>query len=308
MSLKRLLVVVLGALSALSGAQLTQQERKGIEDVLFVGNLKPEDLKFERKTFKDVWRFPLIDQCVSDPLGSSDQLMALHESARLGSIFEQLNRVLLQVYQSEVPVGPSAVGPEFAGGASIPAGLRPVISELVSRMQSTDLQIKTALGKLSVGEQRELIEGLPVWAVEEPKIRFEFVKQRAIPQSRILELLKKVNVKQILVSGALLTSETQRLFKIIQVGKFDVSAPTKLLVNGLPVLICGTGNDRHTETDVRLTIDLGGHNFYGGRHGAGVGYTSVLLDVSGDSSFDVKDLSIGAGVLGVGIALIRTRK
>ncbi len=73
--------------------------------------------------------------------------------------------------------------------------------------------------------------------------------------------------------------------------------------NNLPVVVCGTGDDTHTEVDARLTIDLGGNDKYQGRHGAGVGYASVLIDLDGDDSYTTPDLSLGAGVFGVGCAL-----
>jgi hypothetical protein len=58
----------------------------------------------------------------------------------------------------------------------------------------------------------------------------------------------------------------------------------------------------HVDRDAMLTVDLGGDDAYAGRHGAGPGYASVLIDLGGNDTYRVGDLSVGAGLLGIGLA------
>src|SRR4051812_14116878 len=49
MTFRTIFAACLLALSALSGAQLTQFERKGLDDTLFLGNLTESDLGYARR-------------------------------------------------------------------------------------------------------------------------------------------------------------------------------------------------------------------------------------------------------------------
>lgn len=68
------------------------------------------------------------------------------------------------------------------------------------------------------------------------------------------------------------------------------------------MIVGGKGPNTYTDRSAVLLIDLGGDDSYSGRHGAGPGYASVLIDVSGNDNYHVPDLSLGAGLLGIGFA------
>ncbi len=284
-------------------AQLQPDEKKGITETLSLANLRIDDLKFPRIAFRDPWRLSLIDQSLTDPLQSADSLLFLHESVETGSAAQALGSGLKNVFGIN-PKTDSTQFTQISQAIALPEGLKNLVLELIWRMQKCDTQIKVALSKLTPAEQRELIEGLPVFAVEEPKVKFDFVKQSPLKQSRILDLMKKVDQELILSEGAKLTADSERIFDLIRAGQFDIPEPVKFSVQGLNVLVCGSQNDVHNETDARLTIDLGGSNSYFGRHGAGVGYSSILMDCSGNLRCNVRDLSMGAAVLGVGLAFV----
>lgn len=303
MWIARLSVLLLVIPATLGHAQLAPNERKGIEDSLFIGNLKLEDLKFARKPFQDPLRFKFIDTCLDDPLGSADTLMAWHSSATEGKL-SMLAATAFRHSFGELPASKGPVPPgAFTGVWKLPEGMRQVVLDLVAQIQACDAEIKSALSKLSAEEQRELIEGLPVWAVEEPKVAFEFVKGKPASQKRILELMSRVDLKKILVAGIRLSDDAERAEAVLKSKNFDVPETVKTVINGLPIIVSGKTNDVHDETDARLTIELGGDDSYRGRHGAGVGYGSVLIDLGGDDRYNVRDLSVGAGVLGVGVAI-----
>ena len=290
-------------LANFGAAQLTQAEKKGIEDSLFIGNLKLEDLKFAREPFKDPLRLKAIERAIDDPLASADALMAWHASAATGRVSALGLTALLNGFEKNTVPKPPAVKGAAPADWKVPEAIKPVILALVAQIQQCDSDIKASLGSLTPEEQRELIEGLPVWAVEEPKITFDFVHGKPATQKRVLQLLSKVDHMRILEAGVRLAADVEQAEASLRLGKFQFVGSVRANINGLPVLVCGTGPDVHDETDARLTIDLGGNDTYLGRHGAGVGYSSVLLDLAGDDQYNVKDLSVGAGVLGVGIAI-----
>ena len=48
------------AVAAAAQPQLTEQERQGVRDALFVGNMREGDLDFPRLPFQDPYRFGIV--------------------------------------------------------------------------------------------------------------------------------------------------------------------------------------------------------------------------------------------------------
>lgn len=288
---------------ALASTQITQAERKGIYDSLSVGNFTLADLRFERKPFSDPYRLKFIDAALDDPMNTANDYLAWHASSANGSASSLLAQCLTRGYGEAVATAITPSKPTFAPQSQIPPALRPVVEDLVGSLQACDAEVRAATASLKPEEKRELIEGLPVWAVEEPKVKFSFVKSAAPKQSRLLELLAKVDLPRIRRAGLALTLAAERAQASLSKLNVPLTGVLRETVGGLPIEIGGTGNDTFTSTDTRLTLDLGGNDRYEGRVGAGVGYCSVLLDLSGNDQYDCKDLSTGAGILGVGVAL-----
>ncbi|MBS1715912.1 MAG: hypothetical protein JST30_16410 [Armatimonadetes bacterium] len=285
-------------------AQLEQREVRGFEDALKVAGFSLSDLKFERKPFRDKYRMPVVDLSLDDPLGAGDVLMAWHASAAQAKASALLAAGQKNAFLARPLTQPSLtvpVAPLSAPG--VPQDLTAALAPLVVAVQAADAEIKSALAPLTPAEQRELIESLPQWAVEEPKVTFGFVRSKASPQSRILALLDKVDVARIRAASVWVTSTAESVAETLKARPVAFAGVQRVSLNGLPVLIAGQGDDVHDETDARITVDLGGDDLYRGRHGAGVGYCSVLIDVSGNDRYAVKDLSVGAAELGIGVAL-----
>jgi hypothetical protein len=296
----RLWLAVVAVFCWASGtAQLTLEERRGIEDALFLGNMKPADLLFERTPFHDPYRFGLVDAALRDPVASVEPLMRLHRIEG-GDPFASLRR---EVFGGAAALSAHPTAPIAEGVDALPAPLRAPLSALTYAMRESDARIQEAVKGLTPAEQRELIEGLPVLAVEEARVTFDFVRSQPSPRARILQLLGRVDVAKIRDAGEAVAATAVRAAQRIREAKATIDGKIRLRVNGLPVVVAGQANDTHDETDVRLIVDLGGNDTYLGRFGSGVGYTGVMIDVSGDDRYSCRDLSVGAGVLGIGVAV-----
>jgi hypothetical protein len=293
-------LLVLAVLAPMAQAQMSAQERQGIRDALFVGNLRESDLQFSRRLFDDAHRLGLVDRAIDRPLETADSLLALHSGARSVSGASRVSSLLEAVF--EQPLGAIQHDPPIAGLDELAPDLRAPILGLANWINSANNAIRKALERLSPEERRALIESLPVLAVEQPSVRFSFVRGAPLSRAEVFSFLDKVDLAAVRSAGARLAEAVERAAEQLSNATSDVAAPVKLRVGGMPVVIAGRGNDVHTDTDALLTIDLGGDDTYKGRHGAGVGYASVLLDLGGDDAYDVSDLNVGAGVLGIGVA------
>ncbi len=284
-------------------AQLTERERKGIEDTLFIGNMKPQDLEFARRPFNDPYRLGLVNLALDKPLEAADRLMALHSGAKTASLPTVLEAAVIGALGDPKA---AAANPGPAGGPieGLPEGLQKPVAGLMAWVRYANGEVKAALKNLKPEEVRLLIDSLPNWAVQEPGVKFDFVHGKPVEQKRILDLLGRVDHKRIRSAAVALTSAVERAIPALKACPEDVPTKLKLKVQGMTVVIAGKGPDRHDDTDAVLTIDLGGANEYVGRHGAGVGYASALIDMGGNSRFDVKDLSVGSAILGIGVARV----
>lgn len=299
MRLRGGIFALLALLPGMGFSQLTEAEQKGIADSLFIGNFRLEDLKFDRRAIKTPDVLGLVSLGIDDPMQAADRLMTIHAGSKAANIPAAL-QLATDALGMPVPSTVNLTTPP-SGIEGVPEGLRPAVSELVLAILATDQIIRTALRNLTPEQQRTLIEGLPQMAVEEPRITFEFAKM-PLNRATVVELMKKVDLPAIVGASHRLSQAVEIAISKLRTMRAEIATPMKIRVGGLPIVIAGTGDDTHADTDARLTIDLGGNDRYTGRHGAGVGYSSVLIDMSGDDTYDVKDLSVGSAILGVGIA------
>lgn len=286
------------------GQFLRPHESDALDDALLMLGLQRRDTTFTRIPVRRVAIPGLIRRAIDDPLASTDELMALHESSRAGSIADWVRKAASTLDQ----LGRFADRPVVAGltadASALPAGYQAPVLEMVSHLQWADREIRTALENLNAEEQRQLIEALPTHALEEDRIKLSFVRGRVISHDQMLALLTRVDLPRLIWAGRVVTDSTERLAARLKTVSEPIPGKIRLTLNGYPVIVAGRGADLHDETDVRLTIDTGGNDTYTGRHGAGVGYASVLVDLGGDDRFDVPDLSVGAALLGVGVAWV----
>ncbi|MFW5698113.1 MAG: hypothetical protein ACOCX1_06125, partial [Fimbriimonadaceae bacterium] len=298
-----LLLAILVGLAAGVPAQLTDEEREGLRDTLFLANLQIEDLQFERKPFS-LPAMPLILQGIDDPLKTADDLMALHEESELESLADVLTAVMQATLQTRPTVPSLPASPQLPeeGLEAVPPEVLAPVLDLVAWVSYANDEVRLATAELTAEERRRLIEDLPRYAAGQPEIEFEFVRSPYSNDETVLSLLQKVDLPRIHRAGYHLAAAVDRVARDLERLNADVPERVKVNIDGVLVVLAGKGDDLHEDTDAFLTIDLGGDDRYVGRHGAGVGYASVLIDVRGDDRYDLGDLNAGAAILGDGVA------
>lgn len=306
--MKRLLLALLLAVAGLSQAQLTPAERKGIADTLFVGNMSVKDLEYERRPFNDKYRLPLVNLAIDKPLEAADELMAFHQSGGAKTL-----SALIKVARTHGLADPSSLmivnapHSDDSGIRRLPTPLRAPIKKLVDSVIDANLIIKNALSRLTTDEIRYLVETLPMYANEEPSITFVSTTRTTYDAKRILDLIDKIDLPAIRAAAELLAADVESVRGDIQECSKTVKQPLnlKLTISGIRVDVSGIEDSLHNDKDAAITVDLGGNNLYLGRCGAGIGNASVLIDAGhGNVVFQVPDINVGSGLLGVGLAYV----
>lgn len=298
-------VALLALIATSSTAQLTAIEKKGLEDTLYLGNLKLEDLNFARRPYEDRYRMPIINIAIDHPLEAADSLMTAHALAAKGSASGVLGiarkQMLGDTLAKAVPVAPKLPG-EWP--KDIPIDVQTAGNQLVSAVAAANAAVREALIKLSADKQRLLLESLPQWATEEPSVKFEFVSKPQASQRDILELLDQVDLRMIMEAGDKLSKEVERILPNLRVAasKTSWAGFAKFKLGDMNVVIAGVGDDTHRDRDARLVIDLGGNDRYYGRSGAGAGFAALHIDMAGDDFYKLPDVGAGCGLLGLGFA------
>lgn len=294
------LVALVGVLPGVALAQLTDEERGGVAATLSLINMGLNDLKYEKKIVQPGRSLPVTLRGLDDPLGVTDDLLAFHAGARADRLAPLLSRSIAFAYGQQVTAGSPAA--PVGAWAELPPKTRAIVARLVGALQAADGQIREATKDLTAQEQRQIIEGLPVYAVEEPKVTFGFVRGQTLGVDPLFRLVAKADLARIRQAAhQVAVAADGALSELKTVGE-DVPGKVRLKLGSYVVVVAGKGADLHDDLDARLTIDLGGDDRYVGRHGAGVGYASLLIDVAGDDAYDVPDLNLGAGALGIGLA------
>lgn len=297
----RVIGLGLALVPGLGLAQFTEKELLGIDDMLFVGNMTRQHLVVERRIYPGMPMISPVRVGLSDPIGASQEFMGKHATAGKASSAELLR---LAAGMLDVTFTPqSTAAPAQTVAADLPPGLKAIVEQLGAAVAQCDAEIRAACERLSPAEQRQLIESLPTLALEEPSIPLGFVRSQTLGLAQTLALADRIDMPRMLRAAERLAASVESATAKLQANKEEVAGKVKTRVGTLPMVIAGRGSDLHDDLDARITIDLGGDDRYTGRHGAGVGYSSVLIDLSGDDSYSVPDLSIGAAALGVGIAV-----
>lgn len=296
---------LLAALAVSAPAQLLESERTALERVLYVGNMGLADLDFEKRIFSPPGRPELVDLALDHPLRAADALMALHADSAKGDLSALLDMARRRILGDAPDVRPLTVQPSPMNDPGLPAALRAPIERLALNVAQANDDVRTALSKLSAAEQRTLIENLPAWATEEPSVKFDFSPHPQPDPAKILELVGRIDLPLMRRAAVMLAKSVEEAAKTLKAAVKDqppFTGVVRFTAYGLKVVVGGVDANVHADRDAMLTLDLGGNDRYVGRHGAGPGYASVLLDLSGDDVYDVPDLSVGAGLLGIGLA------
>lgn len=287
-----------------SAAQWSPAEKRGIEDLLFLGNLTVQDLNFERRLQSDGWRLPLVDACLDSPVSSAERLMELHKGSG-GETSRLLRKVLDQVFGQPAAALPALDLGVLDEAGTLPAPYREPCHALARAVARASHRVREASKALTAEERRDLIESLPRWAAERPELKWEFASRPLIGRNESMALLAKVDLA--LIRGAaieLAEAIEDQLPRLQSIARTNpVEGLHKFSLGRGMCVLGGHGTTVHDERDAVLTIDLGGDDRYKGRHGVGVGYAGVLIDLGGDDRYEVPDLNLGSGVLGIGIAV-----
>jgi len=283
----------LALLPALAGAQLLPEERQGIADALFLDNLAPSDLNYARR-LPAAAGFALPKQMIDTPLDGADALLSLH---RAGIRQAPLPAILSQFGGSLTPMAAPAV----TLPADLPAPLRAPLTRIIGAMLIADRRIDAATKALTAEERRALILGMPHWAAD-GSLKFGFGNAAPEAMSVLANLRRRMDVSAILRAGEELGQAIDSAMPQLQaVARSGINGVSRFKVGDLQVEIAGVGKDSHTE-GADLCLDFGGADSYSGRYGGGLGRSSVLIDLAGNDAYDVPDLAVGAGLLGVGLA------
>lgn len=290
------------ALAAGAAGQLTETERRGILDVLSLGNLNARDLEYEREPFADPLRLPLIRRAIQKPLETADELMLLH-GRTAGRTGAGALALAISTFGDPAVSTAGAMTPATVLDG-VPAPLRPAIARLATLIELANSEIRLATKDLTPDQRRALLETLPQWAVEEPSVRFSFVRRPSLSQSQTLALLAKIDLPRIRAVGLRLAQNVEsELDGLRSVARSIGPLPkVKTRLGGVTIEIGGTGNDTYDDDGQMLAIDLGGDDVWSGRYGAGPGYAGVQIDLGGNDRYDAGDLAFGAGLMGVGLS------
>lgn len=287
----------------LAFAQLRPDERASWEKTLRVAALTDVTLNVAKRTSFFANPLPLADKLLDRPTDSLENLIGLHRTAELGLV-DILKAALDAGYGESYVESEKAASPDLAFPKDVPTDAARSISRLVQGIVSTNTQIKQALAKLSPEERRELIESLPMLGLGKASYKVEFVTKAPSSAARVFSLLSKVDLPKIRSAAVALAGkvevEVPILRKVARSGAKIKSAT--LMAGGIKVAIGGSADDLHEARDVHLCIDFGGANRYTGRYGAGIGYSAVVIDYGNGTRAEAGDATLGAGILGVGIA------
>ncbi len=285
-------------ISASSQAQLSDSEKTKLSDALLVANLKTSDLSPSARHINSE-ELPLVRRSITNRLETVDELLTFGSQPQSSAI-QQVSDGLKLVFGESVSV-PAPSSQVQIQGSNLPAEVIPSVERLVAALSEANKSIQTALKELTPTEQRQLIEGLPSLVSDHT---LDFVHERVLKRSQLLQLVAKVDLKAIRAAGVVLdTRVNEELPRLINAAKNSVfTGVVRQRIEGLMVEIGGIGNDLHDSKDTNLLIDLGGDDTYLGRFGAGIGYASVQIDLSGNDIYEVPDASLGVGILGIGLS------
>ncbi|MBX3120252.1 MAG: hypothetical protein KF784_14395 [Fimbriimonadaceae bacterium] len=295
------IVIALASFASATTIQ-TSDTQKALDDALFVANASRENLRYPRVNPADKETLPFVAAVMHDPLAGIDTLTGLHQRASR-PISQLLLLTRREVLGDASDSPPATIFIDDAVPDAVPTEFRASMQRLAGAIQASNTAVNSALSKLSSEEQRSLIESLPQWAAGED-VKFDFVKQKPLSMQAMRNLLGRVDLPLLRRTAESLAAVVER-----EIGTLKQSAgSTRFLgrvegrIGNIPFVLAGKGDNVHNERGAMLTVDLGGNDRYIGRHGAGIGYASVFIDLDGDDTYDVPDASAGAGLLGIGLA------
>ncbi len=281
---------------------MSPEEKTSLGVALQAGVLSESDLEFARQSRNYPFASSAVAPSLARPIAAMDDLMRLHMKAD-PSLKAFLRGALSSLYNDKPSALVAGEVVTLPTTVELPEALRAPVEELLGAVSAANMKIREATAKLTPEEKRGLIESLPLWAAQGTDIKIEFVKGTRMTSMALEQALAKVDLVAIRGAAEELSATVERLIPSLrESAKSGWKGSVSFAVSGIPVEICGMGDDDHKSLATGLCIDLGGRNRYSGRYGAGIGYASVLIDFGNGTKADFLDAGGGAGVLGIGIA------
>lgn len=299
--MRKLILGLLAVTSSVSSfAQLTDAERKGLIDTLYLGNLTEQDLFWERKPFNDPYRLTLCNLGQDRPVDAAEALMRLHAGTSGAPLSKLLREAAYDLLDEKAGAPSSIAIPEI----KVPPLLEKVaepLEAIITAIYTTKEELKDALSVLSPEEFRMLVDSIPKWAAQDPSLKFTTSQKEAKSQSEILAALKKVSLPKIHMAGIRLAEKLEEQMPALLAKAGTIPKGIKFTTAGVTVDTYGNADNTIVDPDADLVIDFGGNDDYRGRVGAGLGSVGALIDLGGNDRFLCSDLSMGAGLLGIGL-------
>jgi hypothetical protein len=288
-------------LAPITFAQLSKQENTVLNDALILAGVSEADLGFPKAAHLDPYRLPLNALGLRKPLDASNQVFDLHQTAS-GTLSSVLQAGIQAAFGEPNPPT-SPLTNTVTLPPSVPEQLRQPVAYLVGCISQANGSIRKAISGLTPPQRREVIESLPELANETPLVKLGFVSKAPSGREHIFRLLSRVDLRTIREAAVTLSQQIESILPQWRslATSYQLKRLLRFKANGIKVEIDGQEDGQLASLDTGLCINLGGRKVIKGRYGAGVGYASVLLDF-GKSTYQVPDLSIGAGVLGIGLA------
>ena len=289
------------SLAIVASAQLSETDQSGISAALRIANV----LRSETITNRAEHGAPVssyLKSLLNDPLSAEDSVAKLHSTGKQ-TIEASLAMVNSQCFGIVTPSAADDIA--TLPLPMIPMPLRASVKDMIVATVKANARLRSLTSSLNADERRALIEGLPQWAAGDARVPFSFVKRVTTDPRPLLALLQKVDIGQLRAAGIAYVGDMLRCTQALRAvaSSVDIASPIRTKVMGVTVELTGRGNDRHTSNDTMLSIDLGGDDIYSGRYGAGIGYASAVIDLSGNDRYEGGDANFGAGILGFGLCV-----
>lgn len=269
---------------------------EALDDSLYIAGLRRENLRAETPLEEGL---PLAAAVHADPIKGIDALYGIAAELESGGSPELLALVRTQVFAEPTLPSGSRSNVSIDPPAEVPYAARQFVIRIARFVAEANDEVRAAISGLSNDEKREVIEGLPRCAVDPSLLTLDFIERPLPTWSRLRELMAKVDLRRIRQAAERLSAQIETEVH----GGISAPFTGKFKFNeaGLTIVVAGQGDDVHDDRNAQLTIDFGGNDRYTGRHGAGIGYASAVIDLGGDDTYVVPDVSLGVGLLGIGL-------
>lgn len=286
---------------------LSEVRRRGIEK-RFVDYSSYVSTKLAETRPKDKCRLPWIEELVRRPLEASQQAedftaRLMEASTGAQSVANTLHHLYSKMDLAYEPQNPEMVG--------IKKGADP-FDYLAGTVQQAKLAIGLAYSRLSAAQKKELSENIYTVTTTEATEGFKFGGEDR--GSRVIDLIQRVDLRNVLVAGRHLALFTEPSF-IQSLERYYANGSNRAVLRELKtpagvILIGGDGPNIYKldqSSDVIAVVDFGGDDIYEEGSVSASRPVLVIIDMKGNDIYRGKNPGIqGGAILGASLLLDRT--